>query len=117
LLHFAKNRSVLQRFESHQEGEVRMGNCRSLAAVAYDLAVTWKEEEERLFRELKIPEARLGPLKDARFDAMSQLTLLMWRVGVVQNALRVVVDNRNIETKCLRARMNPADFDPPMDAA
>jgi hypothetical protein len=94
-----------------------MGNCRSLAAVAHDLAVTWKEEEERLFRDLEVPTVRLELVRDARFLAMSELTLLVWRVGVVQNALRVVVDNRNIETKCLRARMNPADFDPPLDAA
>jgi hypothetical protein len=94
-----------------------MGNCRSLAAVAHDLAVTWKEEEERLFRDLEVPTVRLELVRDARFLAMSELTLLVWRVGVVQNALRVVVDNRNIETKCLRARMNPADFDPPPRAA
>jgi hypothetical protein len=68
-----------------------MGNARVIAATAQQSAEDYRDAVEQVFREYRIPPGRLLRVRDS--------------------------GNRMLGEKCIRARIDPAQFDPPPRAA
>jgi hypothetical protein len=94
-----------------------MGNARVIAATAQQSAEDYRDAVEQVFREYRIPPGRLLRVRDSGNRMLGDVAFAVHREQLARLSLMDVAKISNIAEKCIRARIDPAQFDPPPRAA
>lgn len=94
-----------------------MGNVRVIAATARESAEGYRDAVEQVFRQFRVPPGALIEVRWKGNQMLGDVAFAVHREQVARLALMDVTKIRNIQDHCRRAQIDPATFDPPLDAA